>query len=252
MNKRWAARAASIMVMAGASLLPFGAARAQGLTDAEQQWLAHSEPVLKYAMQQGLPLDIVVQPERREGDPPLGMAYVEGRCKLVLSLRGNPDAEGGLAGAAPALRPVLIETMAAHEIGHCWRHAHGYWARPAGPAPVAAVAADDNAAAADRARDAAERMEEGFGDLVGLSWVQERHPARYAEVFAWLQALRDPPPYAGSPHDTGAWLRLVRDPGALATAGSLFERARALWQEGAAQGDAPGAVTTGRLALRQP
>jgi len=50
-----------------------------------------------------LPLDIVVQPQPTPGKAPLALAFVDGRCKLVLSMRENPkrgDARSHRAGTA--------------------------------------------------------------------------------------------------------------------------------------------------------
>jgi hypothetical protein len=61
------------------------------LTAIERTWLEAAAPVLSYARAQRLPLDIIVQPQPTPGETPLGMAFVDGRCKLVLSMRGNPE-----------------------------------------------------------------------------------------------------------------------------------------------------------------
>ena len=97
------------------------------LTDVETRWLQLSWPAVAYAKTQGLPLDIVVQPQPTPGNAPLAMAYVDGRCKLVLSMRGNPEAESTLAEIPPALLTPVVEAMAAHELGHCWRYVRGAW-----------------------------------------------------------------------------------------------------------------------------
>lgn len=210
------------------------AAQAQ-LTDTEARWLAAATPVLAYAQARGLPLDVVVQPQPDADAAPLAMGFVDGRCKLVLTMRGDaarPDAM--LEGAAPALRPLLMETMAAHEVGHCWRTVQGAWhAVPAGfTADAAPVAGDDAERARWRAEMAATRREEGFADLVGLAWTLRRHPAQYAAVHAWLAGVRAEPVAAGSHHDTRAWVRLAADASALAGGESPFEPAMALWRRG--------------------
>ena len=205
------------------------------LTETESRWIAAATPVLAYAQAQGLPLDVVVQPQPDPDAAPLAMGFVDGRCKLVLTMRGEaarPDAM--LAGAAPALKPLLMEAMAAHEVGHCWRTVQGAWhAVPAGfAAEPAPVAGDDAERARWRAEMAATRREEGFADLVGLAWTLRRHPAQYAAVHAWLSGVRAEPVVAGSHHDTRAWVRLAADGAALAGGESPFEAALALWREG--------------------
>lgn len=61
------------------------------------------------------------------------MAYVAGRCKLVLSMRGNPQAGSTLDRIVLPLPDARLELMAAHELGHCRRHLDGvFLATPAG------------------------------------------------------------------------------------------------------------------------
>src|SRR5437763_11304 len=103
------------------------AAFAADLSDIETRWLKAGWPVVAFAKEQQLPLDIVVQPQAKPGDAPLAMGFVDGRCKLVLAMRGNPEAEKTLASIEPALLSPLVEAMVAHELGHCWRYVHGAW-----------------------------------------------------------------------------------------------------------------------------
>lgn len=72
-----------------AVFLPVSAAAAD-LTATETRWLQGAWPVVSWARETRLPLDIVVQPQPTPGTPPLAMAFVDGRCKLVLSMRGSP------------------------------------------------------------------------------------------------------------------------------------------------------------------
>lgn len=192
------------MVVAAAAAAA-GKATAADLTPTEQRWLQGAWPVVQFARQQALPLDIVVQPQPAPELPPLAMAFVEGRCKLVLSMRGNPQAAATLGRIDPALLQPALELMAAHELGHCRRHLDGHW-HDGGTGQPAAFAAGRTQAWADMQ---ATRREEGFADLVGLAWVQQRHPGQYAQLHAWLLAerLHDTP--ADSHHDTVAWLRHV-------------------------------------------
>jgi hypothetical protein len=205
------------------------AAGAADLTATEKRWLGAGWPVVRYAESQHMPLDIVVQPQSRPGDAPLAMGFLDGRCKLVLAMRGNPEAEATLQRIDPALLVPVVEAMFAHELGHCWRYMQGVWhTLPAG------FVDDAPEAGRDRERQAMRetRREEGFADLVGLAWTHWRNPAAYARVHAWFEGVRADPPVPGSHHDTRAWLRLVRDPSAFAPKASPFEQARAPWGEG--------------------
>src|SRR5690349_11720719 len=191
-------------VFAAASLAAGAASAASSdLTASEKRWLVAAYPVLEYARSLPLPIDIVVQPQAGPDDVPLAMGFADGRCKLVISLRGNPDAEKQLAGVAPAEQGELIEAMAAHEIAHCWRYAQGAWhALPAGFVEVGEEsAADPSLLAASKAMREM-RREEGYADLVALAWTRRRHPGDYARVHGWLDRLRAVQPVAHSGHDT--------------------------------------------------
>jgi hypothetical protein len=153
-------------------------ANAADLTALEQRWIASAYPVLEYARSVQLPIDIVVQPQAGPNDVPLAMGFAEGRCKLVVSLRGNPDAEKQLAGVAPEAQGELIEAMAAHEIAHCWRYAQGAWhALPAGFVEVGEETAADPSLLAESKAMREMRREEGYADLVALAWTRRSHPA---------------------------------------------------------------------------
>lgn len=211
-----------------------GAARADaGLTQLEQRWLKLGWPAVTYARAQGLPLDIVVQPQDTPGLPPLAMAYVDGRCKLVLSMRGNAEAQNTLEQIPAALLGPVVEAMAAHEMGHCWRYVRGAWHTvPAGFSPSREIA--DPALREQWEQMQQTRREEAFADLVGLAWTQHHHPQHYAAVHAWLLAFRDDGAPAGNHHDTLAWVRLAADPLTWAGNGTtpLFDAAWPLWQQG--------------------
>ncbi|MFL6676550.1 MAG: hypothetical protein ACJ8LG_25070 [Massilia sp.] len=208
-------------------------AGAAELTAQESRWLSAASPVLAYSQQIQLPIDIIVQPRAKSGDVPLAMGFAEGRCKLVLSLRGNSDAESVLAGVPEASRPQLIEAMAAHEVAHCWRYAQGVWhALPAGFVEVGDETAPsaELLAAARAMRET--RREEGYADLAALAWTRRNHPGSYATVYAWLAALRQAQPVAGAGHDTRAWVRLAREGAGFSAAANPFEAAGPLWREG--------------------
>lgn len=205
------------------------------LTSMETKWLNAGSSVLNYADQLGLPIDVVVQPQAAAGDVPLAMGVEDGRCKLVLSMRGNPDAEATLATLPVDLQPTAIEAMIAHEVAHCWRFVNGMWhALPAGFIETTADASaptnvgEELAAKQKAMRDT--RREEGFADLVGLAWTLRAHPDQYAAIHAWFERVRAEP-IVGSYHDTRVWLDLA-SPRAFAPAATLFDQANRLWAQG--------------------
>lgn len=214
-------------------LLASSLAGAADLTAQETRWLTAATPVLAYSRELKLPLDIIVQPQARPGDVPLGMGFDGGRCKLVLSLRGNPDAEGVLAGAPAELRAKLIEAMAAHEVAHCWRHSQGAWnALPAGFVEVGKETAPSSELLAASRAMRETRREEAYADLAALAWTRHRYPADYGGVYAWLEKLRQKQPVARGGHDTRAWVRLASDGGRFGAAERPFEDVGPLWREG--------------------
>jgi hypothetical protein len=209
------------------AMLP--ACAAEPLRADELRWIGAGMPVVRHARQQGLALDLVVQPGETPDASPIAMGIRDGRCKLVLSMRGNPGAQA-LAESVPAeLFAAVAEAVFAHEIGHCWRYAQGAW--NAVPAGLVQPAGDDAELAQLRQAMRETRREEGYADLVALAWTQRMRPSEYAAVHAWLQRFRAED-VDGRHHDTGAWLRLAVDPGAFERHGDLFERAVGLWQAG--------------------
>jgi hypothetical protein len=228
----WAA-----VVLAGLSW----ASGAAELTALEQRWLRGAWPVLQHAKASGLPIDVVVQPQDASGLAPLAMAFVDGRCKLVLSMRGNAAALSALDRVAPELHDGALELMAAHELGHCLRHVAGRWqVRPLNFAPSFPITLSD-AQRVDYAQMQATRLEEGFADLAGLARIRHARPAQYTLLYRWLVHERLSERLPGSHHDTLAWLRLVEDADALAGE-TPFARVTDLWLVGVEQVGASGRV----------
>jgi hypothetical protein len=203
------------------------------LTATEMKWLSAGWPVLEYAKAQQLPIDIVVQPQAKPGDVPMAMAVENDRCKLVLSMRGNPDAEATLINIPAEHASFVIEAMTAHEVAHCWRYVHGVWHTvPAGFVEAPRISNQDGKIEQLQQHMRETRREEGFADLVGLAWTLREHPEQYAMIHAWLEQIRKDPPVAGGDHDTGLWVQLAQDGSIFATDESPFEQAAKVWNVG--------------------
>jgi hypothetical protein len=219
-----------------AALLAFCASNAWAegaLTSVEMQWLRAGWPVLTYAEQQGLPIDIIAQPQAKPGDVPLAMGFDNGRCKLVLSMRGNPDAETMLANIPAAEVNAVIEAVTAHEVAHCWRYVRGVWhTLPSGFVEGSADLTNNLELAKQQQEMRETRREEGFADLVGLAWTSREHPDQYANVHAWFEQIRKNQPVAGSYHDTRVWVALAKDRAAFTAAATPFEQVQKLWDRG--------------------
>ena len=221
--------------VAASSALPLQAAQ---LTAQETRWLRAAAPVLNYSKSIDLPVDVIVQPKAPAGAVPLAMGFAGGRCKLVLSMRGNPEAEKVLANVPAADHALLIEAMAAHELAHCWRYAQGEWhLLPSGFVETGQQTSHDPAllAAAKAMRDT--RREEGFADLVALAWVQRTQPGEYARVHGWLSGVRAAVTVPHSGHDTRAWVKLAGNGSGFDSRLTPFAAADALWREGLLNSD---------------
>jgi hypothetical protein len=216
------------------ALVGGGACTAGGLSETEDRWLRGVWPVVNQARDDHMPLDVVVQPQAAPHTVPLAMAFIDGRCKLVLSLRDNPAAAQALDGLAPEFVDPALELMAAHELGHCRRHLDGTWElAPAGFIQPPIPAGLDSGLRDDYAAMQVTRREEAFADLVGLAWTQQRHPKQYSRLHEWLTGVRAAERMPGSHHDTLAWVNLAVDGGKLSGT-SIFASATALWCTGLA------------------
>ena len=218
--------------------------RTVNLQPLEQRWLQGIAPVLAFARATGYPLDVIVQPQDTPGHTPLAVAFVGGRCKLVLSMRGNVAAQDTLDAIPPDLLGAALELMAAHELGHCERYLAGAFARPPAGFSATDTAAGSpagagtgaGAGALSAAWSQALRREEAYADLIGLAWIRHRHPQLYPRLHAWLVAERSSDPVLGGAHDTQAWLRLVRDGAELADP-EMFRNATRVWALGLRVGE---------------
>jgi hypothetical protein len=221
-------------------LLLCRSAAGQDLTVMEARWLAAGAPVIGYAREAGLPLDIIVQPQANPGAVPLALGFANGRCKLVFSMRGNPQAEAVLQTVPPAQRALMIEAMMAHEIGHCWRYAQGDWhVLPTGFVERPDAAPADAGLRALSSALRATRREEGYADLAALAWTRQHHADHYRAVYQWMVALRTPQGAAGrhSSHSTLSWLRLAGDGNVFRDDASPFAQVAGMWRAGLAGAD---------------
>lgn len=210
-------------------LLSLPVLASSALTVLETRWLKAGAPVIAYARAQGLPLDIVVQPQAAP-DVPLALGFANGRCKLVLSMRGNAQAEAVLATVRADQKSLMIEAMTAHEIGHCQRYAQGDWHQ----VPAGFVEPRTRRMPALALELAATRREEGYADLVALAWMHQYHLVDYRAVLDWMSSVRAG--MASGSHDTAPWLALAADETVFDDAGTPFEQAQQLWQQGLYQG----------------
>jgi hypothetical protein len=230
-----AVRLPAILALAPLFLAAHAAPAAADLTETEHRWLAGATPPLAWALEQGMPIDIVVLPQAQPGAAPIAMGYEDGRCKLVFAMRGNPVAESTLESIPAPLLQAALEAMTAHEIGHCQRHRSGTFdSLPAGltDKPDAIESRQPTAELQAMAREMRiTRREEAFADLVGLAWTHAHHADQFAQVLAWFDAARSDETPRGH-HDTRHWLALAHEADAFAGDAGPIDQAAALWQRG--------------------
>jgi hypothetical protein len=212
------------------STLAWGEAR---FTESESKWLTASAPVVMYARQQLLPIDIIIQPQNSPGHAPMSMAFLNGRCKLVLSMRGNPSADEVVESIAPELFEAVAQAIAAHEVAHCWRFTHGANSTMAAGF-IDHVGTEIGKKGFSQTMQSVEdsRAEEGFADLFGLAWTKTKHPEQYAQVHNWFTYKREYQRVPGGHHDTRIWVKLAKDPAIFKTAATPFEQVLAPWTQG--------------------
>jgi hypothetical protein len=228
---RLPAALASALLLLAAHACPAAA----DLTATEHRWLDGATPPLSWALKQGMPIDIVVLPQAQPGAAPIAMGYVDGRCKLVFAMRGNPAAESTLESIPAPLLQAALEAMTAHEIGHCQRHRSGTFdSLPAGVAdkPDPIESRQPTAELQAMAREMRiTRREEAFADLVGLAWTHAHHADQFPQVLAWFDAARSDETPRGF-HDTRHWLALAHEADAFAGDAGPIDQAATLWQRG--------------------
>ena len=217
----------------GPSGAPGPPGHSAALTTTELTWLAAAAPALAFSRAQQLPLSVMVQTQTTAGQSPMGLAVIGDHCVLALAVRGKPEAQARLDRIAPGWRNPAIEAIAAHELGHCWRHLQ----HTGGTLLSGLIDSNGFSQASDGAADLLKNMwrtrpDNGVADRVGLAWTLQRQPSRYGEVHAWQAGLRADQAVDTGPHDTRVWVRLAEDKAAFKPAGSLFEQAESLWQAG--------------------
>jgi len=248
LGRVWRAFALTVLLGPAACM----AASTPALTETEMRWLQAAWPVLLYARSIALPVDVVVQPQSAPFLPPMGLAWVGGRCKFVLSLRDNPEVPATHARLEPELFDAALQLMAAHELGHCARHVRGEFSVNAYTADAADAATGTNSGADEVAGATsiaggsesgramsfalATQREEAYADLVGLAWTKRHHPKLYGRVHAWLVSERLLSRQRGPAHDTLAWTRLASRAERFGSR-SVFAEADALWMQSTANAD---------------
>jgi hypothetical protein len=203
------------------------------LTPTESKWLSAAAPVVVYAREQLLPVDIIIAPQGMQGHSPVAMAFLNGRCKLVMSLRSQGTAEDTLERIPDKLFNAVAQAITAHEVAHCWRVSRNETSQSqAGFFDFQSTKINTNNFAKNMQSMDMSRNEEGFADLFGLAWTQMRNPTQYAQVHEWFTQQRSHRHVVGGEHDTSIWIELAKNPAIFNVQAAPFEQVLAPWSQG--------------------
>ena len=190
-------------------------AGAQASVASEAQWIAAARMAVDYGRAHGMPIVLEVQGgDGLPGHTPIGLASENGQCSMIVSARANPTADKLAEMIAPELLDLFLDSVAMHELGHCYRRLHGYphnerllpivaWIKPV--------------------RDWFDRrvrLEEAYADMTQVAWLARHHPDRYEAMLAELVKVRTR--FREPRHDTLPWLQTALADGPEDAEGNLF------------------------------
>ena len=138
-------------------------------------------------------------------------AFVDGRCKLVLSMRGNPEAEATLERIEPELLGRRARADGRARAGPLPALSRRRLARRAGRLHATACPRAERRASRGLRDDERGAARGGLRRPRRTGLDGRAPPAQYARVHAWLVAERSRDLVPGSAHDTLAWVRLAAD-----------------------------------------
>ena len=175
------------------SLLCAALACAQG-TPSVAQWISVFKEVHQHALFRDLNVSYAKAPAANMGFTPVGVMEREGLdCVVVVSDGENPKMTRMMAFLThPATTHTFMQTVAAHEFGHCLRMrdrhlSNDMWAR---------VAATAEGSAARLALEKLLSIEEAYADAYAFVYLKDTQPQRYDDIFLTMQNLRHEPSFA--------------------------------------------------------
>ncbi|MDD5028710.1 MAG: hypothetical protein PHH58_04285 [Rhodoferax sp.] len=185
-------RMVSVLVL---SLLWPALACAQGIPTVVQ-WISVFEEVHQHALFRDLKMSYAKAPAANIGFTPVGVMERTGLdCVVVVSDGENQKMTRMMAFLTdPATTYAFMQTVAAHEFGHCLRMRGKHltlemWQR---------VAAADEGSVERLALEKLLSIEEAYADAYAFVYLKDTHPQRYDEILLTMQNLRREPSFANS------------------------------------------------------
>lgn len=175
------------------SLLCSVLAWAQG-TPTVAQWISVFKEVRQHALFRDLKMSYAKAPAENIGFTPVGVMERTGvDCVVVVSDGENPNMTRMMALLTdPATTHAFMQTVAAHEFGHCLRMRGKHltldmWVR---------VAATDEGAVERLALEKLLSIEEAYADAYAFVYLKDTHPQLYDDMLLTMQNLRHEPTFA--------------------------------------------------------
>lgn len=158
------------------------------------QWVDMVQEVRRHPLFQGIHLSYGRAPAENVHYTPVGVMEREGQdCVVIVAEGDNPKMRRilKLSDDPQALRALLL-TMAAHELGHCFRirgrHlSAALWER----VHASAVGSPER-----QALEKAISIEEAYADAYAFAFLQDAYPQHYKQVFQAMHSLRYDPYFA--------------------------------------------------------
>jgi hypothetical protein len=157
------------------------------------QWISVFEDVHQHALFRDLKTTYAKAPAANIGFTPVGVIERSGvDCVVVVSDGENPKMARMMAFPTnPATTYAFMQTVAAHEFGHCVRMRAKHlslemWER---------VAAAEDGSVERLALEKLLSIEEAYADAYAFVYLKDTHPQLYDEVLLTMQNLRHEPTF---------------------------------------------------------
>ncbi|WP_296447870.1 hypothetical protein [Rhodoferax sp. UBA5149] len=166
---------------------------AQGIPSVAQ-WTDIIQEVHRHPLFRELNISYAKAPAENVSYSPVGVMPREGLdCVVVISEGNNPRMELIMKlTSTPENARAFLLTMAAHELGHCFRIRSKHlsvalWER---------VAATTEGSAERQSMQKLISIEEAYADAYAFAYIQDAHPGLYTDMFEAMHSLRYEPAFA--------------------------------------------------------
>jgi len=158
------------------------------------QWIALFQEVHRHPLFSNLKVSYAKIPAEAAGYSPVGVMPREGQDCVVAISEGDNSKLGRMMAltSSPETARAFLLTIAAHELGHCFRIRSKnlsvqLWERVHATAPGSAER---------RGMEKVISIEEAYADAYAFAYIRDAHPQMYAAMFQAMHSLRHEPSFA--------------------------------------------------------